>query len=451
MHRSNSIAWVCYNTRNIAWVLHQPTWLEISVDSGCSCPESEHSRYIPGVLARNGCSPWRTLGRCGPETGQDHTLADKAGIPMTKLHILLVLFIFLAGCSSPQIAIIAGAGAEAPAASDNTQTATGLTTEVVTVTPHKASSPATTVTATPPARTALPRTTPTLETWYQPLDSSYAQLGYSYARVLQGASPLYASLEDAAAQSQVHRHSPGVPTYVTYRNKTTRNGQAYYEVNESGWMRGEDLEELTPSAFSGLLLTNPPNFRFGWVLKEARSQTVQGQPVSTYQRYQVIREDTSAGSIPGYVAVGPDEWLPENAVALLTPQGTPPVGLDTCRWIQVSLRWQTLSVYQDCRLVFATLISSGQKPGWTYPGLFHIFQKYEYRSLSAPSPEVDPYYFEKIPYVLYYAGSWALHGAYWHDQFGSPASHGCINLSPADARWLFEWASTGDKVYVTNE
>ena len=52
----------------------------------------------------------------------------------------------------------------------------------------------------------------------------------------------------------------------------------------------------------------------------------------------------------------------------------------------------------------------------------------------------DPYGVDRVPYVHYFHKNEALHGTYWHDRFGFPASHGCVNLSPADARWLFEWA-----------
>ena len=52
----------------------------------------------------------------------------------------------------------------------------------------------------------------------------------------------------------------------------------------------------------------------------------------------------------------------------------------------------------------------------------------------------DPYDVDRVPYVLYFHDDEALHAAYWHDGFGTPASHGCVNLSLADARWLFDWA-----------
>ena len=60
----------------------------------------------------------------------------------------------------------------------------------------------------------------------------------------------------------------------------------------------------------------------------------------------------------------------------------------------------------------------------------------------------DYYYLEDVPWILYYDGDMALHGAYWHDNFGVRSSHGCVNLSPRDARWLFDFARVGSTVIV---
>jgi hypothetical protein len=55
--------------------------------------------------------------------------------------------------------------------------------------------------------------------------------------------------------------------------------------------------------------------------------------------------------------------------------------------------------------------------------------------------EEDEYSIEDVPWTMYFQGSYALHAAFWHDRFGNTRSHGCVNLSPIDARWLFEWAT----------
>ena len=99
-----------------------------------------------------------------------------------------------------------------------------------------------------------------------------------------------------------------------------------------------------------------------------------------------------------------------------------------------------MRVFHECKLVFATLISSGREPAWTYPGRFSIQNWFPYLQLTAPSWSTSVYYQEAVPHFMPYIGDLGFHGAYWHDDFGKPVSHGCINLSPADAKWLYEWA-----------
>jgi lipoprotein-anchoring transpeptidase ErfK/SrfK len=120
------------------------------------------------------------------------------------------------------------------------------------------------------------------------------------------------------------------------------------------------------------------------------------------------------------------------------------------RWIEIDLYEQTVAVYDGGRLVFATMISSGIEPFWTRPGLFQITEKLETTPMSG-SFEIDRsdyYYLEDVPWTMYFDEARALHGAYWHTGYGYPRSHGCVNISPGDARWLYDWAEVGDWVFV---
>ena len=111
------------------------------------------------------------------------------------------------------------------------------------------------------------------------------------------------------------------------------------------------------------------------------------------------------------------------------------------RWIHVNLSQQTLVAYEGDRPVFATLVSSG-KEGYEPPlGIFPIFAKYVSATMNA-TDAIDGFYeVEEVPWTMYYWESFALHGAYWHNDFGKPKSHGCTNLAPPDARWLYHWSS----------
>jgi hypothetical protein len=113
------------------------------------------------------------------------------------------------------------------------------------------------------------------------------------------------------------------------------------------------------------------------------------------------------------------------------------------RWLDVNLSKQTLVAYEGEKPVFATLVSSGEagledseKTTATKRGIFRIHTKHVSSTMS--SDEVgEEFELRDVPYVQYFEKGYALHGAYWHDRFGTPKSHGCINLAPEDARRLF--------------
>jgi hypothetical protein len=115
-------------------------------------------------------------------------------------------------------------------------------------------------------------------------------------------------------------------------------------------------------------------------------------------------------------------------------------------WIDVSILKQTLVAYVGMDPVYATLVSTGKdglgdpaESHATVQGEFLIHTKHVTDAMSS-DVEGDVYDHRAVPYVQFFKDGYALHAAYWHDAFGQPKSHGCINLSPEDARWLFEWS-----------
>ena len=324
-------------------------------------------------------------------------------------------------------------------------------TPLPTVTVTETATPSVTATATfTPTQT--PTLTPTPEpAWYQPLDPSLGMLKYNYALVNNPKARVYISLQDAVANTGNFGYLPNYPAYVAYTTTETRDGRTFYFVPINyGWMDGANLQILTPSAFTGILLTREVPFRFGWVLTDTQSINAAGTPVRAYSRYQVVHKVAAATQKTGYIAVGADEWLPEELVALVGSQVPADAGANTCRFIYVNLAEQTLTVYDNCKLVFATLISSGAN-SWTFEGRFAIQNKNPpYSTISPPAESTSEYYIEGVPFFMSYALNFGFHGAYWHDNFGTAASHGCINLSPADAKWLYDWAGLGDVVIISS-
>ncbi|MDP2976504.1 MAG: L,D-transpeptidase, partial [Anaerolineales bacterium] len=122
----------------------------------------------------------------------------------------------------------------------------------------------------------------------------------------------------------------------------------------------------------------------------------------------------------------------------------PPIaGGDGERWIDVDLSQQRVYAYEGNVMVNSFIVSTGT---WRYPtvtGQFRVYVKYRYTDMSGPG-----YYLPNVPYTMYFYKGYALHGTYWHSNFGTPMSHGCVNLSISDAGWLFNWASVGTLVNV---
>jgi lipoprotein-anchoring transpeptidase ErfK/SrfK len=105
----------------------------------------------------------------------------------------------------------------------------------------------------------------------------------------------------------------------------------------------------------------------------------------------------------------------------------------------VDLDRQTLTAYEGDTPVFATLVSSGVPDHATPLGLYRLHAKHVATTMADDLAADGPYSIEDVPWTMYFLGSYALHAAFWHDRFGLQRSHGCVNLSPRDARWLFFW------------
>lgn len=89
------------------------------------------------------------------------------------------------------------------------------------------------------------------------------------------------------------------------------------------------------------------------------------------------------------------------------------------------------------------VVSTGTWRTPTVRGQFYVYVKYRYADMSGPG-----YYLPNVPYVMYFYKGYGLHGTYWHNNYGTPMSHGCVNLKPEEAAWLYEWSSVGTVVRV---
>ncbi len=117
------------------------------------------------------------------------------------------------------------------------------------------------------------------------------------------------------------------------------------------------------------------------------------------------------------------------------------------RWVDVNLTTQTLRAYEGDTVVYTTSVSSGTWEHPTVTGQFRIWLTYRSQTMDGSLLGYD-YYLEDVPYVMYFYEDYALHGTYWHSNFGTPMSHGCVNLATEDAAWIYDFVSIGTLVNV---
>ncbi len=284
-------------------------------------------------------------------------------------------------------------------------------------------------------------------------------LPYQYYKVdASTGTGFYPSLEAAIARQGASRILPsGRLLYVVYATRIDTDRQGTYFLLPSGnYMPGDGSTAQVASSFQGLEFHATPRNAFGWVINPSGgpvyAQPNRTQPVlRTLGRFDVVQV-YSRQTIEGveWALIGPDEWVEERLLGVVTPNPVPPEGVTNGRWIDVNLAEQTLAVYDKSRLVFATLVTTGIEPFYTRPGLFPIYKKLETENMQGAfeADRSDFYYLENVPWTMYFDKARALHGAYWGTLFGYAASHGCVNLSVGDSKWLFLWAEEGDWVWV---
>ncbi len=281
-------------------------------------------------------------------------------------------------------------------------------------------------------------------------DPALTTLPFHYFHVItQDPVPIVAAPGDPTGSQLLYRGF----VYVSYSDRVDTGHGIYYLLQNGGWVigKGERYQEIP--AFQGLQFTATPRSSVGWTFEDIPVKSAPGYrgpdtgrrlaPFTVVQIY-----DTETVDAADWNMIGRDQWVEARKVAQVTVVATPPDGSNNAsRWIDVNLAEQTLAVYDNTQLVFATVIASGMEPFWTRPGLFQIQQKKETETMRNNDVS-DFYYIEDVPWTMYFDGPRALHGAYWRTRFGYPQSHGCVNLSVGDAHWLFNWAHVGDWVYV---
>lgn len=278
------------------------------------------------------------------------------------------------------------------------------------------------------------------------------RLPYDYAKVREDGALIYNKLEDITAgvgKSLAEGMNLAVARAIDVAGVPyveTVDGQLVAK-SAIGWL-GQG------SAWQGALIDGDaaPGPAFAWATRDrtpvfaaAAPKAAQVATLALRERVPLL-EETGEGD-DRWWKIGDDRWVQAKALSEVVFTEIPAGVLRDNRiasgddqWIDVDLGEQVLVAYRGARPVFATLVSSG-KDSPTPRGNYPIWAKVASMTMANQDYEDKPYMVEHVPWVLLFQGHNALHGAYWHDQFGRRRSHGCVNLAPRDARWLFNWVA----------
>ena len=146
-------------------------------------------------------------------------------------------------------------------------------------------------------------------------------------------------------------------------------------------------------------------------------------------------------NLPGRVNIPAPQPDPSPSVpAPQLPRSTNPP--TDGKWIDVDIGDQKITAYQGSTALKSVLVSTGVSYHPTVVGTFRIYTKIGSQTMSGGYAS-EYYYLPGVPWVMYFFQGYAIHGTYWHHNFGHPMSHGCVNLTIEDAKWFFNWAEIG--------
>jgi lipoprotein-anchoring transpeptidase ErfK/SrfK len=170
------------------------------------------------------------------------------------------------------------------------------------------------------------------------------------------------------------------------------------------------------------------------------TQTNTPLPTSTLTPSPTNTIEPSPTLLPSPTATAPPTEMPTQ----VPPQVILPDGVEEREnWVDVDLTNQTLTAYQGEIAVRTFVVSTGTYQYPTVTGQYKIYIKYESAPMSGPG-----YYLPGVPYIMYFYKGYGLHGTYWHNNFGTPMSHGCVNMTVDDSRWMFGFTQIGTLVNV---
>ncbi|MFK7990606.1 MAG: L,D-transpeptidase [Sandaracinaceae bacterium] len=243
--------------------------------------------------------------------------------------------------------------------------------------------------------------------------------------------------------------------YVASNGTETRASRRFARTVRGTYVQEAQLLERTGSEFAGVEIDEENPLPIAWAVRESQplrnlvafdgSPRLRSEPAlepyARHERLPWLRRDHVGDHIVHVLDTDEGERYLRAWFAAVAELHAPPedVGVDE-PWVHVDVSEQSLVVYRGTTPLYATLVSSGLDGHDTPRGSFRIRRKFISDTMANLGPDAgdDSYRIDDVPWTQYFEGSFALHGAFWHNRFGLQRSHGCVNLAPRDARWVFE-------------
>ena len=232
-------------------------------------------------------------------------------------------------------------------------------------------------------------------------------------------------------------------------------GRKYWRIDkkDNEYVLSQAITLHHPSAFGGARLGDDTGLtvalgfvwpRYGGTLATTTNAAAGGginRQVAARTPLAILDTATNKAGVPTAYRIGPTEWIAAADTRVFQPAPPPPLLQPGERWIDVDVDNQILVAFEGDLAVYATLVSSGAAATPTETGVYRVWLKESEADMKGLNGE-DPYSVATVPWTEFFSPEkgLALHTAYWHDQFGTRRSHGCVNLAPRDARWLYFWS-----------
>jgi hypothetical protein len=235
--------------------------------------------------------------------------------------------------------------------------------------------------------------------------------------------------------------------FVSIDRNTSAAGERYYRTIRGLYVPAQYVMDVEPPGYHGLIIEPDMPLPIGFVGRGRPTTYTRGSGSRALvesgriprQAHRFLRESEKIGAIEYWITTD-GQYVRAHNFGVAAEQDPPAGAGEDGKWVQVDLSDQLLVAYQGRRPVFAALVSTGKDGFETPAGSYTIISKHVSATMDGITEADGAYSIEDVPWTMFFSDNFAIHGAFWHNRFGMTKSHGCVNMSPIDAKWIFEWS-----------